>query len=223
MWSSTRAAQPGAKARALGSRWRGGDRSRSRPGEVAHRVERTFGSRRRRRTRSRRGTSRPPRRPAGGTGTRPPARSAPDSRSGSSNSTARSRYTSKNSDLICMVPMWDRGGSRRSPTGWHVRSGPGVSRRTSSRSAWSHTPRRCGETPVTVEQRGRVGDGAPAVEVVLGVDGEVHADIVTAYPRRRLAGPRAGDHEPGARGQAVAQGLVDAHIGGMTRSRGRRN
>ena len=72
-----------------------------------------------------------------------------------------------------------------------------------------------GEAAVAVEQRGGVGDGAPPVEVVLGVDGEVHADVVAPVAGRRAPGPRAGDHQAGARGQAVAQGLVDPDVGGV--------
>ncbi|HEX7166677.1 MAG TPA: ChbG/HpnK family deacetylase, partial [Acidimicrobiales bacterium] len=57
---------------------------------------------------------------------------------------------------------------------------------------------RAGEAAVAVEQRGGLGDGAPAVEVVLGVEGEVHADVLAAVAGGGVARPGAGDHEAGA-------------------------
>src|SRR5690606_22294645 len=55
-----------------------------------------------------------------------------------------------------------------------------------------------GEPAVAVEQRRSRGDRAPAVAVVLGVEGEVDPDVLTPVLRGRLAGPRARDHERGA-------------------------
>ena len=64
---------------------------------------------------------------------------------------------------------------------------------------------RAGEAAVAVEQRGRVGDRAPAVEVPLGVEREVHADVLAPVPGGGLARPGAGHHQGGAGGDAVAQ------------------
>ena len=50
---------------------------------------------------------------------------------------------------------------------------------------------RAGEAAVAVEQRRGVGDGAPAVAVVLGVEREVHADVLAAVLGGGLARPRA--------------------------------
>ncbi len=74
---------------------------------------------------------------------------------------------------------------------------------------------RAGEAPVAVEQGRGVGDRAPPVEVVLGVDREVHADVLAPVRGGRAPGPGAGDHQAGARGQPVAQRLVDADVGGV--------
>ena len=48
-----------------------------------------------------------------------------------------------------------------------------------------------GEAAVAVEQRRGVGDRAPPVEVVLGVEREVDADVLAPVAGGRLAGPRA--------------------------------
>ena len=90
------------------------------------------------------------------------------------------------------------------------------SRRTSSRSAWSQTSsHRAREPPVAVEERGGVGDRSPAVEVELGVDREVHPDVVAPVAGGGAPRPWTGDHQAGAGGQPVAQGLVHAHVGGV--------
>ena len=63
-----------------------------------------------------------------------------------------------------------------------------------------------GEAAVAVEQRRGLGDRPPAVQVVLGVEGEVHADVLAPVVAGGLAGPRARDHERGAGGDAVCAG-----------------
>ena len=50
---------------------------------------------------------------------------------------------------------------------------------------------RPGEAAVAVEQRRGVGDGAPPVEVVLGVHREVDADVLAPVRGGRAPGPRA--------------------------------
>src|SRR3546814_15112432 len=67
---------------------------------------------------------------------------------------------------------------------------------------------RAGEAAVTVEQRRSVGDRAPPVGVVLGVEGEVDPDVFAPVAGRRVPRPGAGDHERGAGGAPVAPGLV---------------
>ena len=69
------------------------------------------------------------------------------------------------------------------------------------------------EAAVAVEQRRRVGDRSPAVQLVLGVEREVHADVLAPVLRRRLAGPRGRHHERRARGDAVAQRVVHPDVG----------
>src|SRR3546814_4737954 len=59
---------------------------------------------------------------------------------------------------------------------------------------------RAGEAAVTVEQRRSVGDRAPPVGVVLGVEGEVDPDVFAPVAGRRVPRPGAGDHERGAGG-----------------------
>ena len=71
------------------------------------------------------------------------------------------------------------------------------------------------EAAVAVEQRGGLGDGTPAVQVMLGVEGQVHADVLAPVPGRRLAGPRRRDHQRGAGRHAVAEALVDPDVGGV--------
>ena len=76
-----------------------------------------------------------------------------------------------------------------------------------------HVRDRSREATVAVEQRGRLGDRPPAVQVPLGIEREVHADVLAAVVGGRAAGPRAGDHEGGRRARSVAEGLVHAGIG----------
>jgi hypothetical protein len=78
-----------------------------------------------------------------------------------------------------------------------------------------HVGDRAREAAVAVEEGGSVGDRAPPVALVLGVEGEVHADVLAAVPGRRVPRPRAGHHQRGAGGDAVAQGLVGADVGGV--------
>ena len=93
------------------------------------------------------------------------------------------------------------------------------SRRTSSRSAWSQTSSmRAGEPAVAAQQRRCVGDGSPAVQLVLGVDGEVDADVLAAVAAARLPGPRAGHHERGAGDRPGGQAFEDADVGGVARA-----
>ncbi len=80
-----------------------------------------------------------------------------------------------------------------------------------------------GEPAVAVEQGGGVGDRAPAVALPLGVEREVHADVLAPVAGRRVAGPRARDHQPGARAGAVAQGLPGGLRWRRGTSRGRRS
>src|SRR3546814_19444586 len=77
---------------------------------------------------------------------------------------------------------------------------------------------RAGEAAVTVEQRRSVGDRAPPVGVVLGVEGEVDPDVFAPVAGRRVPSPGAGDHERGAGGDPAAQGPVGAEVGGVARA-----
>ena len=73
-----------------------------------------------------------------------------------------------------------------------------------------HVGDRPGEPSVAVEEGRGLGDRAPAVEVVLGVEGQADPDVVAPEPRGRLAGPRRR-HQQGRRGgEPVAERLVDA-------------
>jgi hypothetical protein len=65
-----------------------------------------------------------------------------------------------------------------------------------------HRPR---EPAVAAEQRRGVGDRAPAVELVLGVEGQVDPDVLAPVAARRLAGPRARHHQGGAGDDPVAR------------------
>ena len=75
-----------------------------------------------------------------------------------------------------------------------------------------------GEAAVAVVQRGGPGDRSPPVEVPLGVEGEVHADVLAPVAGCCLAGPGARHHEGGAGGEAVAKGVVAAEVGGVART-----
>ena len=74
------------------------------------------------------------------------------------------------------------------------------------------------ESAVPVEERRCLGDRCPPVEVVLGVEGELDPDVVTAEPGRRLPGPRGRDDERGAGADPLAQRVVDAHGGGVAQA-----
>ena len=74
---------------------------------------------------------------------------------------------------------------------------------------------RAREAAVAVEQRRGLGDRTPAVAVVLGVEREVHADVLAAVAPGGVARPGRRDHEGGAGGQAGAQRLVDAGVRGV--------
>ena len=71
---------------------------------------------------------------------------------------------------------------------------------------------RAGEAAVAVEEARRVGDRPPAVGVELGVEREVHADVLAPVAGGGVAGPRARHHQRGARGQAVAQRVVGGDV-----------
>ena len=75
-----------------------------------------------------------------------------------------------------------------------------------------------GEAAVAVEERGSMGDGSPAVQLVLGVERQVHADVLAAVLGGGFARPRGRDHERGARGHSLAQRVVDADVGGVARA-----
>ena len=72
-----------------------------------------------------------------------------------------------------------------------------------------------GEPAVAVEQARRVGDRSPAVGVELGVEREVHADVVAPVAGGGVAGPRARHHQRRARGQPVTQRVVGGHVAGV--------
>jgi hypothetical protein len=64
-----------------------------------------------------------------------------------------------------------------------------------------------------------VGDRTPAVDVVFGVQGEVHADVVARLEQlRRMAGPRSGNHDGGAGRCATSEGVDNAEIGCVARA-----
>ena len=60
-----------------------------------------------------------------------------------------------------------------------------------------HVGDRPREPAVAVVQRGHLGERAPAVQVVLGVQGQSHPDVLAPVPRRRL--PRPTGTAPAAR------------------------
>ncbi len=63
-----------------------------------------------------------------------------------------------------------------------------------------HVRDRAGESAVAVEERRCLRDRSPAVEVVLGVQGEAHPHVVAPEPRCRFAGPWSGDQQRGRGG-----------------------
>ena len=75
-----------------------------------------------------------------------------------------------------------------------------------------HVLDRAREAAVAVEQAGGVGDRAPAVRVPLRVEREVHADVLAAVHRGRVARPRARHHQRRAGRHAVAQRFVDRDV-----------
>ena len=77
---------------------------------------------------------------------------------------------------------------------------------------------RSGEATVAIEQRWCMGDGTPAIAVVLGVECEVHPDVLTAVIGSRSPGPWAGNHERCTGRRAEAQRLIDPGVGGLAKS-----
>ena len=74
------------------------------------------------------------------------------------------------------------------------------------------------EPALAVEERGSVGDGSPAVQLVLGVERQVHPDVLAAVLGGGFARPRGRDHERRTRGHSLAERVVDADVGGMARA-----
>ena len=81
-----------------------------------------------------------------------------------------------------------------------------------------HVVDRAREAAVAVEQRRRVGDRAPAVAVVLGVEGEVHADVLAPVAGGGLAAHGHGTISVALVAERRAQGLVDPDVGGVARA-----
>ena len=69
---------------------------------------------------------------------------------------------------------------------------------------------RPGEPAVAVEEGGGLGDRAPAVQVVLGVQRQAHADVVTPEPRCRLACPGRRHEQRRGGGEPVPERVVHA-------------
>ena len=74
---------------------------------------------------------------------------------------------------------------------------------------------RAREAAVAVEQARCMGERPPAVGVELGVEGEVHADVLTPVAGGGIARPRARDHQGRARRQTVAQRVVGGDVAGV--------
>ena len=72
---------------------------------------------------------------------------------------------------------------------------------------------RAREAAVTVEQGRRLGDRSPPVALELGVERQVHPDVLAAVAPGGVASPGRGHHEAGAGGQAGAQRFVDTRVG----------
>ena len=77
---------------------------------------------------------------------------------------------------------------------------------------------RAREPAVAAEQRRGVGDGAPAVQLVLRVEREVDPDVLAPVAAARLPGPRAGHHQRGAGDRPRGEALVDADVGRVARA-----
>ena len=68
-------------------------------------------------------------------------------------------------------------------------------------------------------QRRRVGDRPPAVVLVFGVEGEVHAEIVGRQRQlRRVTGPRRRHHQRCTGGDPLADRPEDTDVRGVARS-----
>ena len=74
------------------------------------------------------------------------------------------------------------------------------------------------EAAVTVEQRRRLGDRSPAIQVVLGIEREAHADVFSPVLSRGTACPRRRHHQGRGRGGPFAQRLVDGDVPGVEHS-----
>ena len=72
-----------------------------------------------------------------------------------------------------------------------------------------------GEPARSGEQRRCLCERAPAVQAVLGVEREVHTDVVTAVHRHCVLCPRCRDHQRCARCGSVAQCAVHTDVGGV--------
>ena len=71
------------------------------------------------------------------------------------------------------------------------------------------------EAAIAVEQGRRVGDRPPAVQIVLGVERETNADVLSPVLCRSVSRPGCRDHERRRRGRRVAERLVDRDVPGM--------
>ncbi len=69
------------------------------------------------------------------------------------------------------------------------------------------------------EQRWSVGDWTPAVDVMLGVQSQVHADVIARFEQLGgVAGPRGGNHDRGAGRRSCSEGVEHAEVGGVAGS-----
>ena len=82
---------------------------------------------------------------------------------------------------------------------------------------------RAGEAAVAVEQARRVGDRTPAVGLPLGVEREVHADVLAAVLRGGVARPRARHHQRRARARRRCAARRTPRRWPTATSRGRRS
>ncbi len=74
------------------------------------------------------------------------------------------------------------------------------------------------EAAITVEQGRGLGDRSPAVQIVLRVEREAHADVFSPVLCRGFSCPGCRHHQGGCRGRAIAQRLVDGDIPGVEHS-----